>query len=92
MNIISKERVDEIVDYLTDERPTTIFPLSPIEALDALVELSELRSIVANGWRRDGDFCRYCDAIQPSPYDSDGTTHSPDCIVSRYTAYRKEGG
>jgi len=85
--ILSKERVDELrkiaIKYPQDKIMMDVF--------NALFELSELRSIVANIDDRDTEYYEQCPFCLSSCLETEiRIRHSPDCPVLRYTSYRKE--
>ena len=85
MNILSKERLDELIVRSANVNDIAGWEVAVMR--NALIELSELRSIVANvgEWFDQSGHrgCVYC-------HQYAFCEHSPDCPVLRYASYRKE--
>jgi hypothetical protein len=89
--ILSKERVDGFANPTCDDVDCPCH-----EVASMAIELSELRALVARKPLEHNTqlavfphkaYCSFCRKLQ---LNGNEETHSPDCPVSRYTAYRKE--
>jgi hypothetical protein len=94
MTILTKERVDELIeickDYIDSDNP--VMGNNEQDIVDALAELSELRKLVidsAQGFNAiEEGVCHYCQA--PWEFDDEKPVHSPNCPVLRYADYKQE--